>query len=182
MESSPIKDILYHKINQITESRIQQEISNKNYKKIINRILDECIPKISKIGGDNMEIFGGFAESMMHYLLTNALIPSQRKIIIKNTEVDVIIPDSRTLYAEPRNALILYFAKTSEQDSIIKHLAKLQEIQPINENIWIVAKSKIKTHHKTYEIENKTSIETILDDISDFVLARPQSKFKIFKT
>lgn len=182
METTPIKDILYNAIHQLTEPRIQQEISNKNYDKTIREILDRCIPKISKLNGDSHEIFGAFAESMMHYLLTNALIPSQRKITIKNVEVDVIIPDSRTLDSSPKDTLVLYFAKTSDQDSIIKYLVKLQEIHPLRENIWLISKTKLKTPYKTYEVENKSSFATILDDINDFVLSKPQSKFRIFKT
>lgn len=179
VESTPIKDILYDEINQITESRILQEISSKNYSKIISEILSECIPAISKLDGDIFEIFGTFAESMMHYLLTNAMIPSQRKITIKNTEIDVVIPDSRALDSSPKDALVLFFAKTSDHESIVNHLEKLQKIQPIKENIWIISKSNINTAYKTYEIEN---ISTILDDINDFLGSKKQSKFRIFKT
>jgi len=179
VESTPIKDILYDQLSQITESKILQEISNKNYSKIISEILTRCIPAISKLDGDDFEIFGTFAESMLHYLLTNALIPSQRKIAIKNTEIDVVIPDSGTLDASPKDAIILFFAKTSEQSIVTMHLKKLQKIQPIKENIWIISKSKINTSYKTYEIEN---FATILDDVNDFLLSRSQSKFRIFKT
>jgi len=179
VESTPIKDILYGQINQVTEARILKEISNKNYSKIIKEILNGCVPAISKLDGNSFEIFGTFAESMMHYLLTNALISSQRKIMIKNMEVDVVIPDSRTLDASPKDALVLFFAKTSDHDTITKHLEKLQKVQPIKENIWIISKSKLDAPYKTYEIEN---ISTILDDINDFLGSKKQSKFRIFKT
>ncbi|HEX9845375.1 MAG TPA: hypothetical protein VGA92_02810 [Candidatus Nitrosotenuis sp.] len=182
MENTPIKDILYGEINHITESRILQEISSKNYSKIINEILTRCIPIISKLDGDSFKIFGTFAESMMHYLLTNALIPSQRKITIKNIDLDITIPDSRTLDTSPKDAIILVFAKTSEQDTITNYLKKLQKIQPIKENIWIISKSKLDIPCKTYELESKERLSTILDDINDFLLSRPQSKFRIFKT
>jgi hypothetical protein len=181
VESTPIKDILYGAINQITEPVILKELSSKNHSKIINKILDRCIPDISKLDGDSFEIFGMFAESMMHYLLTNALIPSQRKIIIKNTEVNIIIPDSRTLDASPKDALVLFFAKTSDHDFIMNHLEKLQKIQSVIENIWIISKSKLGISYKTFEIENKSFV-TILDDINGFLESRKQSKFRIFKT
>jgi hypothetical protein len=182
VESSPIKDILYNEISQITESRIQQEISNKRYDKIIGLILDRCIPQISKLSGDSHEVFGTFAESMMHYLLTNALIPSQRKITIKNTQVDLVIPDSRTLGSVPKDTLVLHFVKISSRDSVVEHVEKLRVVQPINENIWLIAKSNLGTPYKTYEIENKSSFVTILNDIDGFLLSKPQSRFRIFKT
>lgn len=183
MESSPIKDILYDAINQITESRIQQEISKKRYGKIIADIFNRCEPKISKLSGDSYEIFGTLAESMLHYLLTNALIPSQRKISIENTEIDIVIPDSRTLVSSPKDALILYFVKTSNQGMVAEHLAELLKIQPVKDNIWVVSKSKINSNHKTYEIKNEPpNFGAILDDINDFLLTKPQAKFRIFKT
>jgi hypothetical protein len=179
VESTPIKDILYGTINQITEPRILKEISNKNYGEIINEILSGCMPAVSKLDGDSFEIFGTFAESMMHYLLTNAMIPSQRKIMIKNMKVDVAIPDSRTLDTSPKDALVLFFAKTFDHYYIVKHLEKLQKVQSIKENIWIISKSELDIPYKTYEIKN---ISTILDDINDFLDPKKQSKFRIFKT
>lgn len=182
MESTPIKDILYTEIHQITEEKIQQEFSNKNYKKIITTLLERCIPRISKLGGNKDEIFGTFFESMMHYLLTNALIPSQRKITVKGTEVDIIIPDLRTLESSPKDTLILYFVKTGEHDLITKHLTELKEIQSAENNVWIIAKSKLDIPFKTYQFDNKPNLASILDDINEFISSKPQTKFRVFKT
>jgi hypothetical protein len=182
VESTSIKDILYEEIRTITEKRIQQEFSNKNYKKIITALLEQCIPKISKLDGNKDEIFGTFFESMMHYLLTNALIPSQRKIAVKGIDVDIIIPDFRTLESSPKDALVLHFVKTGECDLIKKHLTKLKEIQPIEDNIWIIAKSELDIPSKTYQLDSKPNLTAILDDINEFISSRPQAKFRIFKT
>jgi hypothetical protein len=180
VEESPIKSVLYCELNQISESKIQLEFSKNNHAKIIKEILDRCIPKILKIKGNSYENLGTFAESIMHYLLTNALIPSQRKVTIKNIKVDVVIPDSKTLVLSPENVLILYFVKSSDMDSVVNYLEKLQEIQPIRENIWLISKTKCAPY-KTYEIEN-TKFAAILDDINGFLVSKPQSKFRIFKT
>ncbi len=181
VESSIIKEILYSQIR-ATESKIQQEIANKNYGWAIKELLDRCVPEISELDGDSYEIFGTLAESMMHYLLTNALIPSQRKITVKDTDVDVIIPDLRTLESSKKDALVLYFVKTEDQNSILKHLTKLQMIQPAKENILVIAKGSLPIPFKTFEIGNKSNFITILDEISKFVSSRSQTKFRIFKT
>ncbi len=182
MESSPIKDILYETINQISESRIQSEISSGNKQGIIIEILQRCIPKIEKLDGGKHENFGAFAESLLHYLLTNALIPSQRKITLKNTEIDIVIPDSRTLSSTPKDSLVLYFAKTNNIHTITESLAGLESIQPHKDNIRIVAKAKLAIPYKTYYIDGVSNFATILDDVDGFLASRPQSKFRIFRT
>lgn len=180
MEGTP-KDILYSEINEMGESWIQQELSRKSYRKVTKELLDRCVPKIALLDGEKYEIVGTFAESMMHYLLTNSLIPSQRKITVKDVEIDVIIPDLRTLNATPKDALVLYFAKTDDVSIISKHIEEIQEVQPAIENIWVISKSKPRISFKTYVVENRSNFAKILDDISSFLLSKPQSKFRIFK-
>lgn len=182
MENTSIKDILYSEINKIGESHIQQELSRKSYRKVTKEILDRCIPRISLIGGEKYEIFGTFAESMMHYLLTNALIPSQRKIRVKDIEIDVVIPDLRTLNSNPKDAVVLYFVKTADLTTITKRIENIQEAQPAIENIWVISKSKPRISFRTYVIENRANFAKILDDISGFLSSKPQSKFRIFKS
>ncbi|MGQ0771923.1 MAG: hypothetical protein ACT4NT_04040, partial [Nitrososphaerota archaeon] len=169
-------------IAKISESKIQLEISGGNKQKIIIEILQLCIPKIEKLGGDKHENFGAFAESLLHYLLTNALIPSQRKITLKNTEIDIVIPDSRTLTSAPKDSLVLYFAKTDNTHTIAESLARLENVQPHKDNIRIVAKAKTSVPYKTYDIDDVSNFATILDDIDGFLASRPQSKFRIFRT
>jgi hypothetical protein len=179
---SPIKEILYRKIGEISESRILKELSSGDKKAIVAEILHKCIPEIIKLGGDAHENFGAFAESLTHYLLTNALIPSQRKITVKNTEVDVVIPDSHTLDVMPENSLILYFAKTSNKRDTLERLDKMQSIQPNKENIWVVSKTQLGIPYKTFDVDNVSSFATLLDDINFFLEIKPRPRFKIFKT
>jgi len=182
MDESPIKDTLYQAISQLSESRIQKELSSGNKGKIVAEILLKCLPEISKIDGDEYENFGMFAESLTHYLLTNALIPSQRKIKKDDVSIDVVIPDVRTLNSAQKNSLILYFAKTSDKTSIIKSLEKIQSVQPHKENIFVIMKTKMEIPYKTYAVDSTAGFVTILDDIDVFFASRPQSKFKIFRT
>lgn len=181
MEDSLIKSILYGELSQITESKVHLEFLKNNHAKIVKEILNRCIPKILEIKGDPYENFGIFAESMMHYLLTNALIPSQRKITIRNLDIDVIIPDSKTLDLSPKDAIILHFVKTQDYEVSKKYLEKLEEIQPFKENVFVITKTRLEIPYKQYEIEN-TKFAGILDEINGFLLTKPQSKFRIFKT
>jgi hypothetical protein len=182
MDTSQIKDILYRAISQISESKIQKELTSGSKSKIVTEILLRCTPDVAKIEGDMHENFGIFAESLTHYLLTNALIPSQRKIKKGDVEIDIVIPDLRTLDSAPKNSLVLYFAKTNNTKSIVESLTKLQSIQPHKENILVISKTKTEIPFKTYDVDSMSGFATMLDDIGKFLSSKPQSKFKIFRT
>ncbi len=181
METTP-KDVLYRQISEISEPRILKELTSGDRKGIVAEILRRCIPEITKLGGDMHENFGVFSESLSHYLLTNTLIPSQRKITVKNTEVDLVIPDARALDTTPENSLVLYFAKTANKDLILESLARLHNIQPHNENILVVSNAQLKIPYKTYDSSSVLSFSELLDYIDGFLRSKPQTKFKIFRT
>lgn len=180
-EASPIKDLLYEQINLISEQKIQTEISKNNGVDIIRHIVSNCSPKITRLNGDQHENFEAFAESLMHYLLTNALIPSQRKVTPKNIEIDIVVPDVRTLVSSPKDALIIVFPKTKNVNTILESLERMEAIQPIKENIWLVQKTSLGLQYKTYEIDNACSFSNMINDINAFCSSKTQSKFKIFK-
>lgn len=178
-ESSPIKDSLYQTIEKISETKIQQEIAHNNSSLLIKQILSES--KIDKLDGDSIENYETFAESLMHYMLTNALIPSQRKITLNEIEIDIIIPDIRTLGLSKKDAITILFPKTNSLGAIKARLEKIHTIQPIKENIWLVQKSNLGLPYKTYEIDGSCSFANIISDIQNIMATKPQAKFRIFK-
>lgn len=180
-EPSPIKDILYEQINSISERKIQEEISKNNTAGIISKVMDVCGPKIDAVGGNKHLNFEAFAESLMHYLLTNALIQSQRKVTHNSAELDIVIPDLRTLVSSPKDALVIFFPKTDDTDKIRESLGKIESVQPIKENIWLVQKTSLGLDHRTYEVNKRHSFSNIVNDINAFLSSKTQSKFKIFK-
>ncbi len=180
-EASPIKEMLYGQINAISEQKIQTEISKNNTADVIKHMVSNCYPKITKLNGDQHENFEAFAESLMHYLLTNALIPSQRKVALKSIEIDIVIPDVRTLVSSPKDALVIFFPKTKNVDTMLESLKRIETIQPIKENIWLVQKTSLGLQYKTYEIDNGCSFSNMINDINAFCASKTQSKFKIFK-
>lgn len=178
MEASQIKDILYEEIRWITDSKIQSVISAGNKAKIVQEILQNCFKKISEIE-DMPKNFVTCAEGLTHYMLTNTLIPSQRKIELDGVDIDVVIPDSKTLAESPAESLVLYFVKT-DSDRAITHLAKLQKIQPKKDNIWIISKSVVHTRFKTYNVT--TDFSAMFDDIDEFFAKSSKIRFRIFKS
>lgn len=183
MESdSPVKDLLYQELAKITEQKIQLEISKNNCSKVINEIISNCNSKILKIPGNRDENFGILAESLMHYLLTISLIPSQRKVTTGNVEVDIVIPDLKKLKENPKDSLIISFPKSANPDKINQIISEIKKIT--NEgNIWLVLHTDLHVNNKKYLIGTENdSFNNIIEDIIDFLSKRKQSKLKILKS
>jgi len=179
-ETNPIRAILYGYIQKLTERKIQILVSHGKSSEIISDIISNCYDKVIKLEGSNNENIGKLAESLMHFLLTASLTNSQRKISRENIEIDIIIPDFKTLSSEPNDVLVICFPKTLDIEIINLRIKELEKIQPIKENIWLVLNDKLELNYKTYIIKN--SFSNILNDIEKFMTTKKQTPFKIFRT
>jgi len=178
-EQNPIKDLLFNYIK--SEKKIQDWVSESKFTEIIEDVLDNLYDKVISMG-EKDESLGILATGLLHYLLTNALIPSQRKIEYNEVEIDIIIPNLKTLEADPNKTLIIYIPKSSDKNTIRQKLVQLEKIQPIKENIWVVTANKVDFQNKTYEIKkNNTSFPKIINDIGQFVNVQGENKFKILR-
>ncbi len=178
-EQNPIKDLLFDYIK--SEKNIEELISQTKCTEIIDVILENCYDKVISMG-EKEKSLGVLATGLLHYLLTNALISSQRKIKHVGIEIDIIIPDLKTLEIDPKKTLIVCIPKTIDKKIIEQKLTQLQKIQPIKDNIWLVITKKLDFQNKTYVIEKKNaSFSKIIYDIAQFVNVQGQSKFKILR-
>lgn len=177
-ESNPIKDYLF----EYTESKkIQELVAQLKFPEVINDILENCFDKVISMG-EKEESLAIFATGLLHYLLTNALIPSQRKIEYKCIGIDIVIPNLKTLENDPNKALIIYIPKIMDVNTIKQKLDNLKKIQPNNKNIWLVLSKKLDFENNAYVIEKKNqSFLKIIVDIGQFVNVQGQNKFKILR-
>jgi len=178
-ESSPIKDALYAKIDVIGQERIHQLLSNGDFSELFERIYEPVIQNVQDI--DEHEKHGTLAESFTHYLFTEMLIPSQRKITFKNIELDMIIPNTTELQKDRHNAIVIEFIKTSNIEEIKQRIQDLQKIQKHDANIWIISKDHIEIPQFTY-ITEKESFGKFLKDAQNFIKTKKMNKLNIFKT
>jgi hypothetical protein len=178
-----IKEILYDAIKNYQEHKIISDIAQGESPQTISTLCNECMPILEKIEGKKSEKTISFAEGLIHYLLTVALIPSQRKITFASVDVDVVIPNISTLSSMPENALVIAFPKTNDPVLIKKRVEELTKIQPHKENIWFVLQNELPLEVKTYKVDNseKEPFMNIINDIIWFTSNRKQSKLKIFK-
>lgn len=177
-----IKEILYNSIDKHSRY-IVSDIAQGKSSEVIETIYEECKDQLEKLDGNKSEVLGTFAEGLVHYLLTTALIPSQRKITFNDVYVDILIPDIKILGTSPQDALIISFPKTNDISIIKNRLTEIIKIQPIKENTWFVLENEIGIGTRTYTINNKCDFpfSNIINDIIGFLTNKKQSKLKLFR-
>jgi len=175
--------MLYDAIENYKEYRIVSDIVQGNSSDALNVICNECMPLLEKLKGSKSENLISFAESFIHYLLTVALIPSQRKTIHAGIEIDVVIPNVTTLTSSPQDAIIITFPKTNDHKFIQKRVAEITKIQPHKNNIWFVLENALPLDASVYIINQneKTRFTNIINDIIGFLSNKKQSKLKLFR-
>jgi hypothetical protein len=177
-ESNPIKEYLF---DYLKSESIQKLTSQLQFAEIIDDVLENCYDKVISMGGKE-EGLGILATALLHYLLTNALLSSQRKVEYSGIQIDIIMPDLKTLEIDPKKTLIICIPKTIDRKTIEQKLDQLQKIQPIKENIWLVITENLNLQNKTYVIEKRnSSFSKIIYDIAQFVNIQGQNKFKILR-
>ena len=125
-ESSPIKDALYANIDDVGQEHIHKLMLNGRFAELFEKIFETTINSLDGI--NEYEKHGIVAESLTHYLFTEMLIPSQRKISFKNTELDMIVPSIAELKKNSDNVILIFFAKTSNINEIKQRVQELSLI------------------------------------------------------
>jgi len=155
-----IKDNLYSVLNELGKESIQIEFQNDINTSIpkIKEILKKTIESIYRkkpTGGHvhdfniNQKLLSSLCEAFLHFLLTTSSLPSQRKIMLREIEIDLVIPDIKTFLKDPEKAIIIKFDKDS---STLKYINRLNVIQPNTANIWIVSSTPVTNYHRNYII------------------------------
>ena len=179
-EPNPIKDYLFEYITK-SEERIEKLISDKKFSEIIEDVVRECYDEIIKLG-EKDESVGVLATGLLHYLLTNALLNSQRKVEHQGIEIDIVIPDIKTLEKDPKKTLLICIPKSSNKNVIEEKILQLEKIQPEKENIWVVLSENIPLDKKSFVLSKENnSFSKIIFEIAQFSNVSGTNKFKILR-
>ena len=177
-----LKDVLYDAISHYGEKRIFSDIVQGDSPEVISTIIEHCLTNLEKIKEPKPEMRGTLAEGLLHYLLTIALIPSQRKTSFESVDIDVAIPDTKTLSSSPEDVVLISFPKTDNPEIVISQINKIKRIQPNKNNIWVVLDDNLPLDAKVYSIKKDGfTFANIINDLISFSSNKKQSKLKIFK-
>jgi len=179
-EPNLIKDYLFDYLSK-SDEKIQKLISDKKFSEIIDDVIANCYDKIITLG-EKDESIGVLATGLLHYLLTNALINSQRKIEYQGIEIDIAIPDIKTLEKDPKKTLLICIPKSSNKKIIEKKISQLEKIQSEKENIWVILSENILIDKKSFVLSKKNnSFSKIIFEIAQFSNVGGTNKFKILR-
>lgn len=178
-EPNPIKDYVFEYIK--NSKIIPELIVQKKFDQIIDDIVTNCYDNIISMA-DKDEAVGVLATGLLHYLLTNALINSQRKIEYQGTEIDIIIPDVKTLEKDQKKTLLICIPKSSDQKAIDEKISQLEKIQSEKENIWVVLSKEIPVSKRAFVLSKENnSFSKIIFEIAQFSNVGGANKFKILR-
>ena len=178
-EENPIKDYLFEYIEK--SNSILKLISEKKFDIVIDEIIENCYEKIILMDKKE-ESVGILATGLLHYLLTNALLNSQRKVEYEGLELDIVIPDVRTLEKDAKMTLLILIPKSSDKKIINEKISQLNEIQPNKDNIWVVLSEDIPIDSKSFVLsKGNNSFSKIIFEIAQFSNVGKSNKFKILR-
>lgn len=178
-DSNPIKEYVFNYIEK--SPIIPKLISEKKFEQIIEDVTNNCYDKIISME-EKDEAVGILATGLLHYLLTNALINSQRKIDYQGTELDIVIPNIKTLEQDQKKTLLVLIPKTSDINIINEKIEQLEKIQHEKENIWVVLSKNIPIANKSFILSKENnSFSKIIFDIAQFSNVSGTNKFKILR-
>ena len=178
-ESNPVKDYLFDYIE--NSKTIPKLIVEQKFDVIIDEIIQNCYDDIVLMG-EKDEAIGMMATGLLHFLLTNALLNSQRKVECQGLELDIVIPDVKTLEKDSKMTLLILIPKSSDKQIIDQKISQLKAVQPISENIWVVLSKDVSIDYKSFVLSKENnSFSKIIFEISQFSNVGKSNKFKILR-
>ena len=181
-----IKQILYSEIENIGKKKIQTKINSniESSQKYIDKIMSNCVTKLTYESNDNDDYnitIATLCEVLLHFMLTICMLPSERKIRVKNDLIlDVIIPNLQSLKINPDKSIIIQVIKDKMRD--LNNILQLEFLQPNHENIWLIsAKPLSATKYTTYTVFPNSGLHNysnIIIDIDDFLKETGDKSFR----
>jgi hypothetical protein len=175
--NADIKDILYSTIDKIGKEKIRMNIISEieSSERCCNEILEECK---NSMGNDfDDESFGNLCEALLHFMLTASLLPSERKLNWKGSELDLVVPSLKMLSKSPEKSLVIQIIKKNAELTKIKHA---ESVQPHDGNIWIVSVKRLEVDHKNYYVGSRQfPYSRMILDINAFLVRNGDRGLKL---
>ena len=170
--AADVKEVLYSAIDEIGREKIRIEITSNISAsvKYCNDIIGRCTRRLD----NDDETLGTLCEALLHFMLTAAVLPSERKVTFRGAELDAVVPSLKALDKSPDKCLIIQVIKTGA-DSVKAKQA--ESVQPNRENIWIVSAKKMQAK-RAYSLDD-ASFSKIIPDIHAFLTSKGVKNLKL---
>lgn len=174
--SVDVSSVLYSIIGEIGREKIRSDIASdiSLSEKYCEEIIHRCKSALGKDA--NPETLASACEGLLHFMITAALLPSQRRLAVRGIALDVVIPSARVLATDPEKSLVIQVIKG---DSDMPKISGAESVQPVRSNIWLVSAGVIATSYRNYNLDTDGSYSLLVRDIHDFVTGKGISGLKL---
>ncbi len=167
-----IKQLLYSVIDSIGKDRIRKDITadtDSAARTYSAEIIDRCAGMLGKSQNDEATM-GTLCEALLHFMLTAALLPSERKVTTAaGAELDIVVPSTKVLQKEPSKALVIQVIKGGGEQAAEK-IRRAKAAQPAAENIWTISAKPVAAGSRNYTLSGgKYKYSSIIPDIRAFL-------------
>ncbi len=131
-DPSPIKEMLFEFLGS-NDERLAEMASQGRYGQMAAEAVSGCLDRALSMA-PREDALEALATGTIHYTLTRAAIPSQRKAEMDGTTLDVVVPGTRELRRDPGSALVILVACGCA--TLERRLEETFRIQPVRENVW----------------------------------------------
>lgn len=185
------KALLYSIIDRLGRDNLRR-IMISDSRGAVSTLIHSCIDELRSNGADDADTIMSLVTALLHYLLTEFMIQSERKVIVDDTMVDIVIPSMRVLRSNPENALVIFLARS--EDTLVQRLERIYMLQPERKNVWIVTpdatnagsiRALSSTDGRIYVIDEDADppaylpLSAMIDDIREFMGSRGIRPFNI---
>jgi hypothetical protein len=169
-----VKDVLYSAINEIGREKIRMAVAadTRMSEKYCKEIMDKCM---GRLGNADDATLATLCEALLHFMLTASLLPSERKVSVRGSELDVVIPSTKILNKSPDKALVIQVVRGDLADKV----RQAEAVQPHLENVWLVSAGKLQTDHKSYHLGPDGLYWRMISDINAFLLEKGDRGLKM---
>jgi hypothetical protein len=171
-----VKEVLYSVIDGIGREKIRSEVSADTgaSKRYSQEIVEKCVQALGPEAGD--EALGTLCEALLHFMLTAALLPSERKVTVSEVELDIVVPSVKSLAKDPAKTLVIQVSKDGSADRV----KNAEHVQPVRDNIWAVSARRIDTDRRSYCLEGgRLHYASLIAEIKSFLAEKGVSSLKM---
>lgn len=163
--SDDVKSIVYDHIDEMGRENIREILSSSHGQEYLCEIVDVCRRKVQSRGG-NHESELGMLTTILHFTMSLAAVPSHRKVVNNGVELDVVVPDLRTLQKSPESALVMcILAPDTAAEQVSQIVDTLDSRAKI---ITVLVQNPGNLKYDTYAVDDST-FQNIIRDVRAFL-------------
>lgn len=153
--SEAARAIVYGHLDGVGRSRARRELCSDRAPAFLSGAARECLPRVRALGlgaaGDC-----ALVTVLLHYALGAAAVPSHRKVSVRGAEVDIAIPDARTLASSPRRALVICVPEDASARGVEAAVAAASAILPRENVMAAICPSAAGARDWVHSVEDGT--------------------------